>query len=76
MRSSLPPGWRNYQRYKTGIRGTAKVWHALNLIGLSCVLVFTTAASCAQARGAEPAVSSIALISFPARGATYEMERR
>ena len=49
------------------------MWHALNLIGLSCVLVFTTAASCVQARGAEPAVSSIALISFPARGGTYEM---
>ena len=49
------------------------VWRVRNLIGFSCLLVFTTAASCAQVRGAEPAVSSIALTSFPARGATYEL---
>ena len=49
------------------------VWHALNLIGVSCLLAFTTAASCVQVRGAEPAVSSIALISFPAGGSTYEL---
>ncbi len=47
------------------------VWQALNLIGVSCLLVFTTAASCVQVRGVEPAVSSIALISFPAGGDTY-----
>jgi hypothetical protein len=49
------------------------VWRARNLIGLSCLLVLTTAASCVQVKGAEPAVSSIAVISFPAKGATYEV---
>ena len=49
------------------------VWRARNLIGFFCLLVLTTAASCAQFKGAEPAVSSIAVISFPAKGATYEV---
>ena len=65
------PGWRNFQLYKT--RGMVNVWRARNLIGLSCLLVLTTAASCVQVKGAEPAVSSIAVISFPAKGATYEV---
>ena len=73
MRSSLPPGWLNYRLLKTSIRGMVNVWHARNLIGFSCLLVFTTAASCVQVRGAEPAVSSIAVISSPARGGTYEV---
>ena len=49
------------------------VWRARNLIGFFCLLVLTTAASCAQFKGAEPAVSSIAVFSFPARGDTYEV---
>ena len=50
-----------------------KFWHGRNLIGFSCLLAFTAAATVAQAEGAAPAVSSIAFASSPARGDTYEL---
>ena len=63
-----------------------KVWRGRNLIGFSCLVALascattpistmsaTAAATVAQADSAAPAVSSIAFISSPARGDTYEL---
>ena len=63
-----------------------KVWRGRNLIGFSCLVALascattpistmsaTAAATVAQADSAVPAVSSIAFISSPARGDTYEL---
>ena len=47
-----------------------------NLIGLSCLLALTAVAAVAQAQSAAPAVSSIAIISSPAQGDTYELGER
>ena len=64
----------------------SKVWRGRNLIGFSCLVALascattpistmsaTAAATVAQADSAVPAVSSIAFISSPARGDTYEL---
>ena len=64
-----------------------KGWRGRNLIGFSCLLALascattppiptssaTAAATVAQAESAAPAVSSIAVVSSPARGDTYEL---
>ena len=64
-----------------------KDWRGRNLIGFSCLLALascaptppiptmsaTAAATVAQAESASPAVSSIAFMSSPARGDTYEL---
>ena len=49
------------------------LWRGRNLIGLSCLLAFTAAATVVQAQSAAPAVSSITFNGSPARGETYEL---
>ena len=49
------------------------LWRGRNLIGLSCLLAVTAAASVVQAQSAAPAVSSITFNGSPARGETYEL---
>ena len=51
----------------------SKAWGGRNLIGLSCLLAFTAAAAFAEPVREAPAVSSIAIVSSPARGDTYEL---
>ena len=51
----------------------SKAWGGRNLIVLSCLLVFTAAAAFAEPVRESPAVSSIAVVSSPARGDTYEL---
>ena len=55
------------------VRALRIVRRGRNLIGLSFLLVFTAAATVAQAQSAAPAVSSISLISSPASGDTYAL---
>ena len=49
------------------------VWRSRNLIGFSCLLAFTAAATVAQAQIVASAVSSIIISSSPATGDTYEL---
>ena len=51
----------------------SKAWGGRNLIGLSCLLAFTAAAAFAEPVREAPAASSIAIVSSPARGDTYEL---
>ena len=49
------------------------LWRGRVLIGLSCLLAFTAAATVVHAQSAAPAVSSITFNGSPARGETYEL---
>ena len=54
-------------------RPRCSLWRGRNLIGLSCLLAFTAAATVVQAQSAAPAVSSITFNGSPVRGETYEL---
>lgn len=59
-----------------------KAWGARNLTGLfflpalTALLAFTSAAAFAEPVSEAPAASSIAVVSSPARGDTYELGER
>ena len=61
---------------KTAVRAMRRVRRGRNLLGLSCLLAFTAAATVAHAQSAAPAVSSITFHDSPARGGTYELGER
>ena len=61
---------------KTIVGAMRKVWRGRNLIGFSCLLAFTAAATVAHAQSAAPAVSSLTFHGSPARGDTYELGER
>ena len=62
--------------HKTPVRAMRRVRRGRNLLGLSCLLAFTAAATVAHAQSAAPAVSSITFHDSPARGGTYELGER
>ena len=62
--------------HKTAVRAMRRVRRGRNLLGLSCLLAFTAAATVAHAQSAAPAVSSITFHDSPARGGTYELGER
>ena len=61
---------------KTAVRAMRKVRRGRNLIGFSCLLAFTAAATVAHAQSAAPAISSVTFHDSPARGDTYELGER
>ena len=62
--------------HKTAVRAMRKVRRGRNLIGFSCLLAFTAAATVAHAQSAAPAISSVTFHDSPARGDTYELGER
>ena len=61
---------------KTAVRAMRRVRRGRNLIGFSCLLAFTAAATVAHAQSAAPAISSVTFHDSPARGDTYELGER
>ena len=68
--------WPSVLADATTVRALRKVRRGRNLIGFSCLLVLTAAATVAHAQSSAPEVSSITFHDSPAKGDTFERGER